>query len=328
MFALPDRVSRRWIPVVNLLAIGVAGVFALMWVGYFTPWFELFVSFLGLGGILAWLAFVSKILTKRRVRSLQVIVEVCVISHRRTFAFVVLFFIVGTLLASCVCTVEFNATREVASRDVVVFDSAEPPSEADYHRLEAHGRYRKVYWVPWGSQRELTAEVSGYPAHHFVLASGMTRCVINVPADLYRPCVLLDFDEKYIQLARGPKRWKLVIRCGEHSAIIKDHTGEPVWIGVSEDFPVPEHIQMKWNEKRFDLDDANRQSHVRPVSTEGRWRREGHTIQAGELNPVPGMVLEIDLYIEGVKNSTLEPVKISPLRRSDGFVQWETRRKP
>src|SRR4051812_28381189 len=69
----------------NLLSIISVGVLVSGWLLYYTDWFEVVGGLLALGGILSWLAFVSKILPDERIKQLQKRFDDRVLCNARTW---------------------------------------------------------------------------------------------------------------------------------------------------------------------------------------------------------------------------------------------------
>jgi membrane protease YdiL (CAAX protease family) len=68
----------------NIGLMGAIGVLFCWWIGLFTDLLPAIGGLLGLGGVFAWLAFVSRVLTEERTKSIQQSFEKFVLGHPTT----------------------------------------------------------------------------------------------------------------------------------------------------------------------------------------------------------------------------------------------------
>ncbi|HKA37371.1 MAG TPA: hypothetical protein VKH43_11175 [Thermoanaerobaculia bacterium] len=227
--------------VANLLAILCLGVAVSAWILYYTDWFPAVGGLLALGGVVSWLAFISRILSEERMKALQAWTDRSILCSRATLAFVAALAAAGLVTASFLGAIQVESVRESADRYLRVDRVGSAPGDED--RLRAGELFRVPAWTSFFAPSRWRVKVSGYP-DAVVAVRPWERVALSIPASFRRPVILLRptvdlFDEVH----NIPR--KLIVQAGGRTFEAR-FDGHPVWIGCDEDVDVPLRLEVAW----------------------------------------------------------------------------------
>ncbi|HEV8118002.1 MAG TPA: hypothetical protein VGQ32_05725 [Thermoanaerobaculia bacterium] len=290
--------------VANLLAILGLGVAVSAWILYYTDWFPAVGGLLALGGVVSWLAFVSRVLSEDRMKALQAWADRSILCRRATLASVALLAAAGLVAASFLGAIQVESVREPADRYLRVDRVGSAPGDED--RLRAGEVFRVPARTSFFAPSRWLVKVSGYP-DAVVTVRPWQRIALSIPASFRRPVVLLRptvdlFDEVH----NIPR--KLTVQAGGRTYESR-FDGHPVWIGCDEDVDVPLRLEVAW---RAEVEARRRPSVV------NTW-----------LHPVPLTAERLELKPGGEVVATLFDEDQKPwakkilVRRDSGFPQEE-----
>jgi hypothetical protein len=231
-----------------LLAIG-AGVAISGWVLAYTDAFPALASLLGLGGLFAWIAFVSEIVTEETKKSLQQAVEKHLLSQRRFGVGVLAILLLFALWASCRGSLLVSTVHDLRDRTVEIRSRTSHRSWSVVDSQSLPPRSEHQFSLPtnfWGS-REYSVKVSGMPAETFSVAAFHHRRVL-VPYSFSRhPTLLIHASAALTATAQaGHSTLSLQTAYGQPLGKVDPYRGESVWVGCDEDVEIPENLVAGW----------------------------------------------------------------------------------
>ena len=242
----------------NLVSILVVGVALCAWILYHTDWFPAIGGLLALGGVLSWLAFVSRVLPNHRLEALQTWADRAILCSRITLTVLALVAVVGLVSASFLGTVQVESVRESTDRFLRVYPVGSTPG--DEVRLRPGEAFRKPVWTSFWNPTALRVKVSGYP-DEVVTVKPWQREPLSVPASFERAVVLLRPTVDLFDVVHNSPR-KLSIRVtfpkGPSSSrppreFHAEADGQPLlfdgrslWIGCDEDVDIPLRLEAAW----------------------------------------------------------------------------------
>ena len=246
--------------VTNLLAILAVGVAFCGWILYYTEWFPAIGGILALGGVLSWLAFVSKILQDDRTKAIQTWADRAILCSRITLGVLVLVTAFGLLAASFLGTVQVESIRESTDRFLRLHPAGSPGGEDE--RLRPGEAVRRPVWTSFWNPAVWRVKVSGYP-DELVTVKPWRRQTLSVPSSFERPVVLLrPTVDLFDAVHNSPRR--LAIRVASPASPgspsprrSRDLTAEadgqplefdgvPIWVGCDEDVAIPLRLEAAW----------------------------------------------------------------------------------
>lgn len=257
--------------VTNLMAILVVGVALCAWILYYTEWFPAIGGLLALGGVLSWLAFVSRVLPNHRLEALQTWADRAILCSRITLTVLVLLAVVGLASASFLGTVQVESLRESTDRFLRVHPVNSSPG--DEVRLRAGEAFRRPVWTSLWNPATLRVKVSGYP-DEVVTVRPWRREALSVPASFERPVVLLrPTVDLFDAVHNSPRRLSVRVAFpkGLSSSrppreFLAQPDGQPLqfdgrslWIGCDEDVDIPLRLEAAW---RAELGASQRSSMI------------------------------------------------------------------
>ncbi len=307
--------------VTNLVAILLAGVSFCAWILYYTEWFPAIGGLLALGGVLSWLAFVSRVLPNHRLEALQTWADRAILCSRTTLAVLVLLAAAGLAFASFLGTVQVESVRESADRFLLVHPADSPPGEEV--RLRAGEVFRGPVWTSFWSPAALRVKVSGYP-DELVTVRPWRREMLSVPASFERPVVLLRPTVDLFDLVHNSPR-RLSVRVTfpggrPHSRPPREFLTEPdgkplqfdgrsLWVGCDEDVDIPLRLEAAW---RAELAASQRSSMI------NYWLHP-RALTGEHLRLETGSEIHVTLYDQEGNKSVQQFV----VRKQSDFLQEE-----
>lgn len=242
----PAGGSRLGLYAWNLVLLLLAGVSVSAYVLYFTSWFPVFGGLLGLGGLFAWVGFVSGLLKDSRKEALQDAFERAILLRRWT---VVCLLVVATALllgAAHLGSLRLESVGD--ARDRVVTVTAEG-SEPIRFRLAAQGD--AVRLLPTGllGTRPYRVKVSGLP-HLVAPVRALRRLDLSVPSSFFdRPVLLVRATAALsatLERETEPYSLSVTLNGVPGPVRLQPYRGRTVWIGADDDTELPEAAIRRW----------------------------------------------------------------------------------
>ena len=168
------------------------------WLLRYTDWFETFAGLLALGGVLSWLAFISRAIPDDRLKSLQGQIVGVILESRRTWKVVLSIVVLLFALSFCLGSLQVEGGKGGFDARIQVYSVDRDRSGVDSWYLPANGRVRSLWWTnPFGS-RQLSVKLTSLPearAHVIPWWRPWWEPTKQVaPMDFYRPVVLVGAD--------------------------------------------------------------------------------------------------------------------------------------
>jgi hypothetical protein len=238
---------------VGLILLGVS---ICAWFFFYTDLFPEVVGLLGLGGLFAWIAFLSNLLSKERKEELQNRFDEGVLCRHRTLAGMGLVAVVflGTVSfrgALVVSTVRDDKDRTIAIRSLGR-DGQWTQEEVKEEHLAPRSKH--IYSLPtplWG-RRQFQVKVSGLPAQ-VVEVLAWNRNPKSVPGDFtfgQQPILLVHpapGPNAHVFFEPPTRSGKLqLFQSGTLIAQLEPYRGENVWVGGDADTAIPEWMTNRW----------------------------------------------------------------------------------
>ena len=231
--------------VLNIVLFGVLGVLVCWWFGSFTDLLPAIGGLLGLGGVFAWLAFVSKVLREDRIKLLQEGFEKRFLASRLTTTLLIAVLAVLAVVASMAATIQIEAVHEPFGRQVRISRPDKEPLRSK--TLPASGRVRFPVVQCFWSAAPYEIKVAGYPAVT-VTPTMRAKNILVVPADFYRSAVIFKPTAKLTtRVRRSPA--VLVIKVDDAVQRVEGFEGQTVWVGCDEDVELPPAVVERWREE-------------------------------------------------------------------------------
>lgn len=239
--ALPGRV------VVNLGLLIALGVAASAWVLYYTHWFPVIGSLLGLGGLFAWVAFMSGLLTEDRKKQFQKAFESRVLLKERVWVGVLVFAVLFVLFATMHGSIVFHSLADDQGRKVEI-RTPDPAGEPVYQLFVPPREIQKrLVFTGWGG-RGYEIKPTGLPAVRMDVAP-LGRGIVSSPSSFQARPVLLIRPEPRVSNNAEQNPFRLVVRRdGKEIGSIPagEYRGEAVWVGCDANVQVPAEVTSRW----------------------------------------------------------------------------------
>lgn len=286
----------------NVGLIVAFGIIVSSWLEFYTDWFPLVGTLLSLGGVLSWVAFVSRWMPEARMRALiertQKALFGTVGLHRH-----LLFAMVLLILAF-----NFAGGIQIESSDNLIGKTLEIQrvgwsANAKPISLRAGERIRAVRLTSWLFPGKFRVKISGYP-DQIVEVNPWERMRLTVPASFLRPVILLRANRTlFDEIVSNPV--PLEIGVGNTKMKIDKYHGEAIWIGCERDVDVPPSLVDEWRKEPDSKDRPLPKTWVNPIDLGSRI----------ELNPGDEVVATI--------NNSESRFKVLHLYRPQDFPQVE-----
>jgi hypothetical protein len=242
----PPELSRVFANLVFLVVLGV-GISA--WILIYTDWFPIVGGLLGLGGLFAWIAFVSGLLTKERKEQLQEKFDASFLQSHRTRLALIAVALLFALWASRHGTVVVQSLGDEHARTLTITRDP-PPKRTAFQRLPLHlppRSVQKVLVATGWTGRTYRVKLSGLPAIRVKVASLGWLPVASPTKFLAHLALLIRPTERVsANMERMPMRLEIT-RGGKTWCIPKGkYRGETVWVGCEADVVVPDRLINRW----------------------------------------------------------------------------------
>lgn len=167
------------------------------------------------------------------------------VASRATFAVLLGLLVAGAVASLGAGTVQLSSELE---REVRVEVRRAGDAEGAAFSLPAGERLRRPLWTGLGGAAEVTVEAVGYPPTA-VTVRPWRRPTVQVPTELRRTAVLLHPSGELSDFATSVPMELTVELPGETEPRHLAFDGHPVWIGCTEECPVPEPLLQRWRQR-------------------------------------------------------------------------------
>ncbi len=305
----------------NLLLLVATGILLSAWTLYYTDLFPLVGGLLGLGGLFAWIAFLSHLITEERKQRMQQSFESRVLLNRQTTLLLPLVLGAFFLAAGSCGTVEISATPDAANRHAQVFRAAGGQSITHPVRrglLPARGRKRFLLSTAWFQAADFRIKLSGLPALTVRVQPLRKQSVVVPDSFLLQPVLLVRTAASISATAHNnPGFYSLRVERRhpeteqtEELFEIESYRGETVWVGCDEDVAIPQRVLDRW---KLELP---REKAIPEAIT--RWRSPWAPARPIRLQP--NDVVSVTL-LRGDKPETLTSIEVEMITRLLDFPQ-------
>lgn len=241
----------------NFTCLLIFGVALGSWLYLFTDWFEIFGTVLALGGVLAWLPFLVKLLSTPVQEKLQARVGSLLFETPQSWKWSLAATLVLLGLSCSLGTLQLDNVQGLGDAAVRCYSGKDPGAE-EAERLPVGSRQRSLWPVwPW-SERLVQVKVGGLPVKTVHIRSWVrsrkTSEKVQITASFLRPVVVLGAVPAVIENAakeiesKTPYRLWLFLNDAAHD--LGDYDGKLVLVGCEEkDLPFTTvlHGQEGWD---------------------------------------------------------------------------------
>jgi hypothetical protein len=256
-----QRLERIDLFYLNLAWMILLGVALLWWIGSFTNYLETVIGFLSLGGIFAWVAFLSNIIREQRKKHLRLVFEGC-LKRKRSSMILGALTGLGLIFAFCIGGITADSGRDKMDREIVIHLTS---SKTVARTKTLSSRMRSKFPVFTGFRgRKYDIDVEGLPLITKEIQP-FSQFHLKVPRDLRLQNVILL--RPSVQLAGSVDNsgdYTLEVRLNDQDPNEMDFSGHSVWIGTGKKLDIPAAIKDRW---RAELEYAS----GAPVSTLLSW---------------------------------------------------------
>lgn len=301
--------------VANLVLIISYGVFASGWMLTRTDWFPEVGGALALGGLFSWLAFVSKLLSEERIKTLQSQVEAKVLLNHRTLQWVLVASAITLVAINFIGTIEVISEQETTAK-VVRANYTGAHGVADTTVLAPAGHKRFLFLTTWLWHPPIDLKVSGYPLLTAEVAP-LEVLKIHIPSTLLlNPVVLLKPTSLVIDAAGSPMQIEvLVTRAFGKMAFDgkMSFDAHAIWIGCDGDVDIPAAVEDSWR------------AELKASKEESRLTFWNQPKQVPGIPPLSsGDKIEVRLFVRGKLWGNPIRFEVSPVRSRRDFPQIVT----
>ena len=280
----------------NLVLLIGLGVLLSWWLLYYTSLFPQIGGLLGLGGVLAWAAFVTGLITEDRKAQMRDAFERRGLLSRKMATFVLLVLIASASLFGFFGSIEVGAIRDSVNRTVRIHELGDDDHLVREVFLPARGSTRVALPTAWFGSRRYRVKVSGLPSTVTQVEAWHRKSVTVPDTFLSQPVVFLwpgPSVANMVQQVRnegGRARLTLHFQPADDAApaahepvVFEPYAGQSIWIGLDRDysdFEIPPDLVRRWQATQA----------AAPVRE--AWQR---TLAGGGVNLEPGQRIQATL---------------------------------
>jgi hypothetical protein len=235
--------------VANLVLLVCAGLGGSFWLHHYTDWFPVVGGLLGLGGLFAWIAFLSNLVSEERKKQMQAAFEQNVLLRDRTWIGIV---VAGLLLAgynSGRGTLLVDSLAESGQKWIEIREAGPGSSKvADRFVLASGAESKRLLPTDFLGSRDYRVKVAGLPSA-IVTLHAFQREPLSIPQDLWRrPLVLVrPMPVLTANAARDPGGYEAVVSVnGAVAPALTPYGGETIWVGAEDDVAFPGETRERW----------------------------------------------------------------------------------
>jgi hypothetical protein len=241
----------------NLVFLVLSGVAISAWVLYYTDLFPVVGGLLGLGGLFAWIGFLTNLLSEQRKKELQERFESKLLERNRTWVFLLLLNILFLFWAWGQGSVLLDSQRDDTDRSagirLIAEDGAGITGDVSEYALSSrHNRKVGLDTKRFGGSN-YRIKISGLPAATVNVAPFERKRLIipsyflRQPVILIKPSISISGTSANAEASEsGRPVYELVAWVNKVEKGRITYRGETVWIGTDRDVAVPNHIRDKW----------------------------------------------------------------------------------
>ena len=223
----------------NFVTLILVGVAFSGWLLYFTDSFEVFGGLLALGGLLSWLAFVSKVIPEDKAKEIQKGLFGFFLEGRYAWAVYLGILVAGALATAMVGAIQLETVQTGTDYQFVVYPAnGKRPPEEKRERVPAAGHVRTLCFLPWWKARTFKVHVTGFPERQVCVRPWWDREKRQVPSSFVQPVVLLGAVEPILDRIwkhdKGYYYHLVVVLDGKKFSLEKEYEGQAIWLGCGE----------------------------------------------------------------------------------------------
>jgi hypothetical protein len=231
----------------NITVLIVVGVAMSWWAVEFTDVFPTIGGLLGLGGVFAWVAFLTNLITKERKEQIQADLEASVLLADNTATYALLVLLAFGLFAATQGTLVLIGAPDGPKRAVDIRDGDRLVTTI---AVAANSTVKTQLFA--GQARTLTVHTAGLPMRRVVLHA-FDREELAVPSSFTaQPVILAHLPTSMTTsamkaraivsiLRKGTKQWS-----GYGVVPHENYNGQSFWIGADADVAVPDRVRSNW----------------------------------------------------------------------------------
>jgi hypothetical protein len=251
--AAPVLVARKQpglgLLVVNLGLLVCAGVAASFWTHYYTDWFPVVGSLLGLGGLFAWVAFLANLVSDERKKQMQAGFEQKYLLRHWPWVTIVVAAMLLAVYSSRRGTLLVDSVAESGQKWIEIRPAGSGSQEvADRFVLGSGAESKRVLATDFRGSREYRVKVAGLPSA-IVTVHAFRRQPLSIPQDLLRrPLVLVrPMPVLTANAAREPGQYEAVVSVnGVPAPAVTPYGGGTIWVGAEDDVPFGAETRERW----------------------------------------------------------------------------------
>ena len=262
---MTDRAGAPDHSTTNVVLLIAIGLIVSVWLVIYTDAFPVITALFGVGGLLAWTAFVLPILTSDRRQHLQGLFDTYFIQKRCTTWFLTVIGLVAIVFLFGHGTIEIDnrsgdgyssKNRRLSMRTVRDIEEITPDTIKYDRFVPKESLSRTATWAPW--RKRVAVKISGLPqVEVYVKSLRRTRLVIT---DSFRPGVVVGPVPDLVNAIRNSTSHLRV--CVEDIVLVDepDYNAQVFWLGVYFDVAIPSSIDVSPQESPIQrtLPGANR----------------------------------------------------------------------
>jgi hypothetical protein len=236
----------------NLISIILVGVAISWWALEYTDVFPTVGGLLGLGGIFAWIAFLSNLISETRKQQLQELLERRVLLVRSTATYALLLLVGFALYAAVHGTIVVVAPLDGGKRTVDVRADGKTITTID---VSPGTTVKESLRIRPGST--IVVKTSGLPELRVPVTS-LGRTTLQIPQSFVTQSVVLAYLPESVATSAKDSSVRVKIKrpkskeWTDYGFLDRGrYTGESIWIGCSPDVPVPPRLE--WTKASTEL---------------------------------------------------------------------------
>jgi hypothetical protein len=242
----------------NFATLILLGLALSYWIFVYTDYFDSFVALLSFGGILSWLALVSKLVPEADGKTIHEGIFGFFLKKPYAWVAYLVLLAAGAGATAAFGTIQLESAQSGADYQAAVYPADEsPPAPEKRERVPAASRVRFPFLPCW-RERKYRVAVKGYPTEEVTLGGPWGRKVLRVP-DSFQQAVLLVGPSALVfrQLrsdTNSPEAayefQATVTINGQEFALERAYEGQAFWLGGTpeESLDIPKLFLDEWAE--------------------------------------------------------------------------------
>ncbi|MFC1763512.1 hypothetical protein ACFL6U_15720 [Planctomycetota bacterium] len=294
----------------HLLWLIVLGVTTLYWLGVYTDWLQTVIGLLGLGGIFAWIAFLSKIISDARKTQLQQAFDKFLSHKWMGLVLVVLTVFMAFIAGNFGCLIADSGRDSLGHH----LEIRQPGNTQPCRSRSLQPSLVQPFLLYTGLRgRTYEIDIKGLPLR-VQRVHPLSRIRLRVPGDFFRGCVLLIRPGQRLSSysSEPDAEHELMVRIDDSEPQSMSFRGHSIWIGSDKTLAIPAHLRQNWHIEVGADTNTN-------TSTLLRW------LQPDVFKTIPvlkaGQEVEIAVIAKGAEEPfvRLPPATIQPCDGQENF---------